>query len=157
MMNYYQPTMYPAQSQVRRLKQMRDDITEQLAQLQQVPPVPQIQQTFITPQQHSGTEIPAYWADSYASVTNTPVYGATLFMDKSKSKFYIKDEIGNIKSFEFTEVEELDEKDLKIRELENRLKALEGGAQHDKSVNEPIRGDGEQSSTKAIDGEIAAS
>lgn len=47
--NYYQPYQFNnVPSQVQRLQKMRDDITEQLAQMQQQP-VPQIQQTFITP------------------------------------------------------------------------------------------------------------
>ena len=48
----------------------------------------------------------------------------------------MKDEMGSIKSFDFVEVEELDEKDLKIRELESRIQELEGGKNNVKSVNE---------------------
>lgn len=155
MMNYYQPTMYNNQAQLQRLQKMRDDITEQINQMSQMgQPVPQIQQTFITPQAQGGTEIQARWADSYDAVKATTVYTATLFMDRSKSKFYLKGAEGDIKSYEFHEVEELDEKDLKIRELENRIKELEEVRVDDQSVNEPIRRGRGKSSTTNADGEI---
>ena len=154
MMNYYQPNMYNNQAQLQRLQKMRDDITEQIGQLTQMgQQVPQIQQTFITPQQQSGTEIPARWADSYAAVQAATVYTTTLFMDKGKSKFYLKCEDGSIKSYEFHEVEELDEKDLKIRELENKIKELEEGRVDEQSANEPIRRGRGKSPTTNADGE----
>lgn len=137
--NYYQPYQFNnVPSQVQRLQKMRDDITEQLAQMQQQP-VPQIQQTFITPQATPNyMDIPAKWVDKYEDVQNAQVYVATLFMDRNSSKFYIKDETGAVKSFEFQEIEILDEKDLKIRELENQIRELkEGGNNYGQSINEP--------------------
>lgn len=93
--NYYQPYQFNnVPSQVQRLQKMRDDITEQLAQMQQQP-VPQIQQTFITPQATPNyMDIPAKWVDKYEDVQNAQVYVATLFIDRNSSKFYIKDETG---------------------------------------------------------------
>lgn len=134
--NYYQPYAYAQQSQVQRLQKMREDINDQLMQLQQQPVVPQIQQTFITPNAPSSSDIPARWVNNYDDVKSAEVYVSTIFMDRNKAKFYMKDETGNIKSFEFTEVEELDEKDLKIRELENRLRELEEVSNNGKSANE---------------------
>lgn len=140
--NYYQPTMYNQQAQIQRLQKMRDEITEQLSQIQQQS-VPQIQQTFITQNTPTTSEINARWVESYDDVKTATVYVATIFMDKYKSKFYIKDETGAIKSFEFTEVEELDEKDLKIRELEDKIKKLEGGNNNEQSIDEHSERDGE--------------
>lgn len=134
--NYYQPYAYAQQESAQRLQRMRDEINDQLAQMQQQP-VPQIQQTFITPPtSNSQMDIPAKWVNNYDEVKSMTVYVSTIFMDKNKSRFYMKDEKGDIKSFDFIEVEELDEKDIKIRELENRIKELEGGNNHVKSVNE---------------------
>ena len=136
--NYYQPYGYSQQESANRLKKMRDEIDEQLSQIQQQP-VPQIQQTFITPPTNSQNDIPARWVNSYEDVKAVPVYMATIFMDRNKSRFYLKDESGSIKSFDFIEVEELDEKDIRIRELENKIKELERGNQDGKSVNEHVR------------------
>lgn len=135
--NYYQPyTSYAQQETAHRLQRMRDEINDQLAQMQQQP-APQIQQTFITPSpDNSQMNIPAKWVNNYDEVKAANVYIATIFMDKNKPRFYMKDENGSIKSFDFIEVEELDEKDIKIRELENRIKELEGGNNNVKSVNE---------------------
>lgn len=129
--DYYMP-MYNQQAQIQRLQKMRDEITEQLAGMQQ----PQIQQNFIAqPVQQS--EIPARWANSYEEVKGTIVYTATIFMDKNNAKFYIKDETGSIKTYEFNELIELDEKDIKIQQLENKIKELEGGVANGKSIDEP--------------------
>lgn len=134
--NYYQPYNYQQQESAHRLQRMRDEINDQLVQLQQQS-VPQIQQTFITPSpSNSQSDIPARWVNNYEEVKNATVYVPTIFMDKNKSRFYMKDEMGSIKSFDFVEVEELDEKDIKIRELENRIKELEGGMKDVKPVNE---------------------
>lgn len=155
--NYYpQPYPYTQQDSMQRLQRMRDEITEQLTRMQQQP-MPQIQQTFITPQASTPSEIPARWVDSYEDVKNSMVYVSTIFMDKNKSKFYIKDETGSIKSFEFMEVEELDEKDIKIRELENRLKELEGGMAYVKSVNEPNGNESRQSAATDVVTEVTTS
>lgn len=154
-MSYYQPNMmYNNQAQLQRLQKMRDDITEQIGQLTQMgQPVPQIQQTFITPQTQSNTEIQARWVDNYEGVKAATVYTPTLFMDRSKSKFYLKGAEGDIKSFEFCEVEELDEKDLKIRELENKIKELEEAKKNEQPVDEPIRRSRGKSSTTNANGE----
>lgn len=134
--NYYQPYGYSQQESAQRLQRMRDEINDQLVQLQQQS-VPQIQQTFITPSPtNSQMDIPARWVNNYEEVKSATVYVPTIFMDKNKPRFYMKDEMGSIKSFDFAEVEELDEKDLKIRELESRIQELEGGKSNVKSVNE---------------------
>src|SRR5699024_10322222 len=103
------------------------------------------------------SDIPARWVDSYDDVKNSNVYVATIFMDKNKSKFYIKDETGSIKSYEFNEVEELDEKDLKIRELENRLKELEGGIANAKPANEYVQDATGQSVAADVNEQVATS
>lgn len=154
--NYFSPYPYMQQENMQRLQRMRDEITDQLARMQQQP-MPQIQQTFITPQANTPSDIPARWVDSYDDVKNSTVYVATIFMDKNKSKFYIKDETGSIKSYEFNEVEELDEKDLKIRELENRLKELEGGISNAKPANEYVQDATGQSVATDVNEQVATS
>lgn len=134
--NYYQPYNYDTSAQVRRLQQMQSEISEQLAAIQQQP-MPQIQQNFIaaTPNaQHA--EIPSKWVNSYDEVKTLQVYTATIFMDRNQPKFYIKDETGAIKSYQFEEIQELDEKDMKILELENKIRELERGNSNEQSVNE---------------------
>lgn len=154
--NYYQPySSYAQQETAHRLQRMRDEINDQLVQMQQQP-APQIQQTFITPSiDNSQMNIPAKWVNSYDEVKAANVYVATIFMDKNKPRFYMKDENGSVKSFDFTEVEELDEKDIKIRELENRIKELEGGNNNVKSVNEydeqPTETNGKSATTNVND------
>ena len=130
--DYYQP-IYNQQAQVQRLQKMRDDINDQLAHIQTQQP--QIQQTFIT-QGQQPYDIPARWTNNIDEVKHTLVYTATIFMDRNNAQFYIKDETGSIKTYSFTEVVQLDEKDIKIQELENKIKELEGGNTNGKSVDE---------------------
>ena len=91
--NYYQPySSYAQQETAHRLQRMRDEINDQLVQMQQQP-APQIQQTFITPSiDNSQMNIPAKWVNSYDEVKAANVYVATIFMDKNKPRFYMKDE-----------------------------------------------------------------
>lgn len=142
--------MYPnpnSQFYLQDLQNMRDRIDRQLNQIQQMQnpqysQTPQINQTFqLSPNQNnSGVK----YASSINDVKKELVFGDTVFLDKNFTQMWFKNASGEIKTYELREIIELDEKDLKIKELEHKIDMLERDTKNarnvDENVIEPITG-----------------
>lgn len=115
--------MYNPQQQIQRLRQMRTNIDDQIAQWQNMPQQPTIQQNFITTPVMN--DFDAKWVNGMEDVKNATVSKETIFMEREHCIFHIKTPNNEIKSFSFQEYVYLDEKDIKIKELEEKLLRLE--------------------------------
>lgn len=134
--------MYYPQDQIKRLTAMRNNIDEQIHQWQNMPQTPTIQQNFITTPMIN--DFDARWVNSMEDVRQAQVTKETIFMERDHCIFHIKTPSNEIKSFSFQEYVYLDEKDKKIKELEEKLLKLEQtiskeGEGYVKSINEPVK------------------
>ncbi len=125
--------MYNPQQQIQRLRQMRTNIDDQIAQWQNLPQQPTIQQNFITTPVMN--DFDAKWVNGIDDVRNATVTKETIFMERERSIFHIKTPNNELKSFSFQEYVYLDEKDLKIKELEEKLLRLENAINKEGDVN----------------------
>lgn len=115
-MNYYGNNPYYMQD----LQTMRDRIDSQLKALQ-----PQaITQNFqIAP---STSELEGRYANNIDEVKNTFVLKAGLFINKELDTLWLKDTNGKIRTFEITEILEIDDKDREIRDLKKQIEEMKG-------------------------------
>ena len=126
-MNYYNQNM------IDQLMRQKDKIDSMLNQYSQ-PPVQNIINT-------NGVDFEAKELKNGEDVTNILIQRKTLFIDEANKKIYIKEVDGNI-SKTYDIVVPKDEKDIKIEELENKIKRLEAKVNES---NEPVQPtDGEQ-------------
>ena len=118
-MNYYGNNPYYMQD----LQTMRDRIDSQLKSLQQQPQA--ITQNFqIAP--NNTSELEGRYANNIDEVKNTFVLKAGLFINKDLDTLWLKDTNGKIRTFEITEVVEIDDKDKEIRDLKKQIEEMKG-------------------------------
>ena len=118
-MNYYGNNPYYMQD----LQTMRDRIESQLKSLQQQPQA--ITQNFqIAP--NNTSELEGRYANSIDEVKNTFVVKAGLFVNKDLNTLWLKDTNGKIRTFDLTEVVEIDDKDREIRDLKKQIEEMKG-------------------------------
>lgn len=114
------------------LQNMRDRIDQQMRQIQQnniqQPQTPTtVNQTFqISPQNQNTDNLESKIVKDIDEVKNTLVMKTGVFVTDDYSTIWIKDVTGNIRTFNTTEVIELDEKDKKIIALQNEIEELKG-------------------------------
>ena len=133
---YFMPNPYQnmantnLNNSVERLKEMRDTIDKQLQNVQQTPQQVPIQQNFnITPPNTS--DIYTKKVKSRDEANSLAVIQDTIFIDLDNDKLYFKNIANDFKEFDLKEVIILDEKDLKIKELEAKLREVEENAKRD--------------------------
>lgn len=118
--------MYPYNNQMymNDLQQMRDRIDRQMQlanqNQQQQSPITQNFQIAPTQQNQAGIK----YANSVEDVKKELVFNDTLFVNKEYTNLWSKNASGDIKTYELKEIIELDEKDLKIQELEAKINML---------------------------------
>lgn len=100
--------------------QMRNGFNEQLFNGGQFPP---IQQNFITPSNIS--EYDTRSVNSLDEVKSIFVSKDTIFINKANNEFYVRKMNGSLTRYKFEEIVDLDDKDLRIKELEEKLKKYE--------------------------------
>lgn len=100
----------------------RNGFDEQMANLGQTPP---IQQNFITPSFVS--DFDAKWVNSLEEAKGMFINRDTIFINRNDKTFYLRKTDGELKKYKFEEIIDLDEKDLRIKELEEKLKKYENG------------------------------
>lgn len=116
-MNYYN-NPYSMQE----LQNMRDRIDSQIKSLQQPQPITQNFQ--IAPSVTS--EMEGRYAANIDEVKSTFVIKPGLFITKNLDTLWIKDTNGAIRTFDISEVVELDEKDKEINELRKQIEEMRG-------------------------------
>lgn len=120
-------------NQIAQLNQMKEQINKPMQQ-----PVPtNLTQNFqLAPNSHNGMK----YVNTMEDVAKEQVFIDTPFFSKDMSVLWVKDNKGNIKSYELKEIMPLDEKDMKINflmaqieELKKEMKTNESNA----NVDEP--------------------
>lgn len=112
---YQQPSVQRIDNQIRELENLK-------TQFQSLPQQQPITQNFqLAPSQSNNIK----YMNSVEDVKNELVFTDTLFINKEHTKLWLKNSLGDIKSFEIKEIIEKDEKDLKIDELMAKINQLE--------------------------------
>ena len=126
MYNPYNNQMY-----MQDLQGLRDRIDRQMQMVNQNPPQPMpITQNFqLAPNQNSNG---IKYANSVDDVKNELFFADTLFVNKEYTQLWYKNASGEVKTYELKEIIELDEKDLKIRDLEAKINMLMKEKEHGK-------------------------
>ena len=118
---------------------LNERIDNQIAQLQQMKEQvknqqPAINQTF----QLAPTNSHIRYANTIDDVTKEIVYSDTPFFSKDMSIVWIKDNKGNVKTYELTEIIPKDNKDMQIESLQMQLAELRKEIENAKSNNEYV-------------------
>lgn len=126
-MNYYNPYYSNNQFQMQRLQNMREEIDRQMQAMQQPTPQPvqPITQNFSLAPNPSNIELEAKYVDNVEEVKNTFVMKTGIFTNKDFSKIWIKDVTGNIRTFTTQEEIKIDDRDIELREKDNKILSLE--------------------------------
>lgn len=132
--------VYNPQMNIDRLNEQINNLEKMKAQLQQpVQPTNLTQNFQIAP---TNREVIRY-ANSLEEVQRDLVIGDTPYFSKDMSVVWIKNTKGEIKTYELSEIEPKDEKDIRIEFLEAQIKELKEGMKvnaksNDVNVNESI-------------------
>lgn len=118
-------------NQIAQLNQMKEQIKNNAQQ-------PAINQTFqLAPSNHSGMK----YVNTMDEVSKEQVFIDTPFFSKDMSVLWVKDNKGNIKSYELKEIVPLDEKDMMINSLQMQLNELRKEIKENaKPVNDDVDG-----------------
>lgn len=111
------------------LQAMKNRIDQQIMQyqqpMQQQNPTPITQNFQLAPNTNStNNDFDGKFANDVEVVKNTLAIKDTLFINKDYSLLWIKDAIGNIRSYTLNEIIEKDEKDIEIDKLKDEIKEL---------------------------------
>ena len=114
---------------------MRERIDRQLQQVQNQPqfqqPAPITQNFQLAPNQsQNGIK----YANSIDDVKKELVFTDTLFINKEYTQLWLKNALGEIKTYNLEEVIELDEKDRKIADLTAKINMLESEMKNNEST-----------------------
>lgn len=134
MYNPYNNQMY-----MQDLQGLRDRIDRQMQIANQNQPqtAPITQNFQLAPNQNNqGIK----YVNSIEDVKKELVFADTLFVNKEYSFLWYKNASGEVKTYELKEIIELDEKDIKIKELEEKINMLVKERENEQYVNENANG-----------------
>ena len=127
--------LYNQQAYQQDLMNMRERIDKQLQQVQI--PIQQPQQTPITQnfqlapsQNQNGIK----YVNTIDDVKKELVFVDTLFVNKEYTSLWVKNALGEIKTYELKEIIQIDEKDQKINELMAKIERLESEMKKNEST-----------------------
>ena len=136
------------------LMNMRERIDRQLQQVQTQPqfnqPAPITQNFQLAPNQNQNG---IKYANSIDDVKKELVFVDTLFVDKDYTQLWLKNALGEVKTYKLEEVIEVDEKDRKIAELTAKIDKLESEMKSNESAtdgNEYVNATGTKSEPSSI-------
>lgn len=125
---------YNQQAYQQDLINMRDRLDKQIQQAQ-MPMQPQqtpITQNFqLAPNQNQNT---IKYANTIDEVKKELVFNDTLFVNKEYTLLWLKNALGEVKTYKLDEVIEIDEKDQKINELMAKIERLESEMKKNEST-----------------------
>lgn len=107
-------------NEIERLKQMKTQVQQ---------PTP-ITQNFQLAPTHNGIK----YANTIEDVKKEIVYFDTPYFSKDMSVLWVKNNKGDIKAYELTEIIEKDEKDIQIEYLKSQIEELKGMIKYDANV-----------------------
>lgn len=122
-------------------------INNQIAELERIrSQIPVQQPTNLTQNfQLAPNREPMRYANSIEDVQKELVMGETPYFDKNMSVVWIKNQKGEIKTYELNEIVQKDDKDIKIEYLEAQIEELKKEIKHESNANindtitEPIK------------------
>lgn len=126
-------------NQIKELENMRNQYQGMVQQ--QMPSNTGITQNFQLAPNNQSSKI--NYCENIEDVRKELVFADTLFINKECSQLWLKNASGDIKTYELKEIVILDEKDLKIAQLEAKINMLENGGVNSESnvnVNENVNG-----------------
>ncbi len=117
------------------LLNMKERIDRQLQQAQNQPqmqqPVPITQNFQLAPNQsQNGIK----YANNIDDVKKELVFADTLFVNKEYTQLWLKNALGEVKTYKLEQIIELDEKDRKINELMAKINMLESEIKNNEST-----------------------
>lgn len=129
MANYFNPYIGMSGNYMNELQNMRDRIDSQIQQVQQqqqnmnqIPmQQPSINQTFqLSPNNQNGLK----YIENEDALNKEIVITDTLFVNKEFTNMWLKKSNGDIKKYKLEEIVPIDEKDIKIQQLEKQIQEL---------------------------------
>ena len=113
------------------LQNMREKIDRQMQQMQQLnqnqmqqQPVPNVTQNFQLAPNPSNNELESKYANNIDEVRNTFVMKTGVFVNKELNTLWIKNTNGDIRTFELSEIIDIDPKDKEIAILKQELEKM---------------------------------
>ena len=117
------------------LLNMKERIDRQLQQAQNQPqmqqPVPITQNFQLAPNQNQNG---IKYANNIDDVKKELVFADTLFVNKEYTQLWLKNALGEVKTYKLEQIIELDEKDRKINELIAKINMLESEMKNNEST-----------------------
>lgn len=125
---------YNNQMYMQDLQGLRDRIDRQMQMANQNQPqtTPITQNFQLAPNQNNGIK----YVSSIEDVKKELVFADTLFVNKEYTLLWVKNTLGEVKTYELREMIVKDEKDLKIEELEAKIDKLIKEKENEQYVNE---------------------
>lgn len=130
---------YGNQMYMQDLQGLRDRIDRQMQMVNQNQPqaTPITQNFQLAPNQ---TNQGIKYVNSIDDVKKELVFVDTLFVNKEYTQLWYKNASGEVKTYELKEIIELDEKDLKIKDLEAKINMLLKEKENEQYANENANG-----------------
>lgn len=115
-------------NQIAQLNQMKEQIKNNSQQ-------PSINQTFQLAPSHQGG---MRYANTIEDVSKEVIYVDTPFFSKDMSVVWIKNNKGDIRTYELKEIIPLDSKDMQIQYLQSQIEELKGMIKNDANVTNDV-------------------
>ena len=125
----YYPNNQIYMQNMQDLQNMREKIDRQMQQMQQQnqmqqQPVPNVTQNFQLAPNPSNNELESKYANNIDEVRNTFVMKTGVFVNKELNTLWIKNTNGDIRTFELSEIIDIDPKDKEIAILKQELEKM---------------------------------
>lgn len=128
---YYANNQYYMQN-MQDLQNMREKIDRQMQQMQQLnqnqmqqqPQIPQVNQTFQLAPNPTNNELESKYANNIDEVKGIFVMKTGVFLNKELNTLWIKNTNGDIRTFELSEIIDIDPKDKEIAILKQELEKM---------------------------------
>lgn len=134
MYNPYNLTNGYNMNYINDLQNMRDRIDKQLQMVNQTQPqTTPITQNFQIAPNNNNTGIK--YVNSVEDVKKELVFADTLFINKERTILWLKNALGDVKTYQIVEIVEKDPKDAKIEELEQKISMLMEERENEKRIN----------------------
>lgn len=139
---YYQNNQYYMQN-MQDLQNMKERIDKQMQQMQQFnqnqiqnqQPIPQINQSFQLAPNPTNNELESKYVNNIDEVKGIFVMKTGVFLNKELNTLWIKNTNGDIRTFELSELVEIDPKDREITMLKQELEKMKEMISNESNVN----------------------
>ena len=151
---YYQNNQYYMQN-MQDLQNMKERIDKQMQQMQQFnqnqmqnqQPIPQINQSFQLAPNPSNNELESKYVNNIDEVKGIFVMKTGVFLNKELNTLWIKNTNGDIRTFELSEIIDIDPKDKEIAMLRQELEKMKEMISNESNGNSTIIDESNESKT----------